>query len=448
MARAKAKESPRKRALDVLCQVFEKGAYANLALQAALRGVDSRDAALVKQLVFGTVTYRQSLDYLLQRWLTRPLVRLDASVRNILRLGLYQVLYLDMPDHAAVSESVNLARAVTHQGSAGMVNAVLRRAVREQEQLPWPKTGDQAYDLSIRYSFPQWITNRWLERLGAEQTERFCQAQNQAPGVDLRVNSLRATPEQVIEALAGQGIAAAAHPLVPGSLRISGGSLPGLQVLQDGRCSVQGAASTLVGLVVSPKTGELVYDLCAAPGGKSLHMAELMQNQGRVVAFDLHAGRLQLVTRAAKRLSVDSVQTVAADARSLPPSDWPQADRVLVDAPCSGMGVIRRKPDIRWQRQPEELAALSELQGEILQAAARLVRPGGILVYSVCSTEPEESTAVIERFLRLNSDYQPAEWPKPLQAIWIDRLSAGHLTTYPHLDDLDGFFICRLRRSS
>ncbi len=441
-------DSPRRCALNVLLQVFEEGAYANLALQATLRGANSRDAALIKQLVFGTVTYRQSLDYLLAQWVTRPLAKLEAKVRAVLRLGLYQVLYLDMPDHAAVSESVNLARAVSHRGSVGLVNAVLRRAARERDQLPWPQTGDAAHDLSIRYSFPQWMVHRWLNRLGREQTERFCQAQNSAPAVDLRVNGLRASPDQVTSALADQEIAATAHPLVSGSLQISGGSLPSLNVLQKGLCSVQGAASTLVGLVVSPEPGNLVYDLCAAPGGKALHMAELMENRGRVVAFDHHAGRLQLVTQAAKRLGVESLETVAADARSLSASDWAEADYVLVDAPCSGMGVIRRKPDIRWHRQPEELAALSKLQSEILQAAAHLVRPEGILVYSICSTEPEESTAVIERFLERHQDYQPAQWPEPLQKAFAGRLSAGQLTTYPHVDDLDGFFICRLRRNS
>lgn len=444
----KGAANPRRQALRVLTEVFEQGAYSNLALKTALQTTESRDAALVKQLVFGTVTYRQSLDYLLGRWLTRPLAALDANVRNILRLGLYQVVYLDTPDHAAVSESVNLARAVSHQGAAGLVNAILRRAARERERLPWPKTDDPVHDLAIRESFPEWMVRRWAERLGQPGAEAFCRAQNQAPAVELRVNSRRSTRPQLLESLAAEGVKARPHPLVQSSVQLAGASLPQLQALSSGECTVQGAASTLVGLVVDPKPGELVYDLCAAPGGKAIHLAELMADEGQVVALDNHAGRLQLITQAAARMQITSVQPLAADARTLGPADWQPADRVLVDAPCSGMGVIRRKPDIRWHRSFADVLELQSLQLEILAAAASVVKPGGILVYSVCSTEPEETEAVVYRFLQQHREFLPADWPKELQAVFPGRVAQGQLTTYPHLDDLDGFFICRLQKTN
>lgn len=442
----KPKLNARKQALDILEEVFERGAYSNLALKAGLQGTEARDAALIKQLVFGTVTYRQSLDHLLSQWLTKPLASLDANVRNILRLGLYQIIYLGTPDHAAVSESVNLARAVSHKGAAGLVNAILRRAVREREHLPWPQTGDRAHDLAIRYSFPQWMVQRWVERLGSPGAEAFCRAQNQAPLVDLRVNSLRSTLPALLQSLADEGVQAEPHPLVAGSVQISGGSVPRLNALSQGDCTVQGAASTLVGLAVDPRPGQLVYDLCAAPGGKALHLAELMQDQGQVIAVDSHQGRLQLIIAASRRMQITAVRPVQADARQLSPADWPLADRVLIDAPCSGLGVIRRKPDIRWHRTLADIAALQSLQSGILAAAASLVQPGGILVYSVCSTEPEETQAVVDAFLRQQPEFSPADWPPELEAAFTGRVSQGQLTTYPHLDDLDGFFICRLQR--
>lgn len=440
--------NPRRQALRVLTEVFEQGAYSNLALKAALQTMDARDAALVKQLVFGTVTYRQSLDYLLGRWLTRPLATLDAQVRNVLRLGLYQIIYLGTPDHAAVSESVNLARAVSHQGAAGLVNAILRRAVRERERLPWPKTDDPVHDLAIRHSFPVWMVQRWVQRLGQTGTEAFCLAQNQAPAVELRVNSLQSNVPKLLQTLAAQGVEVKPHPLIPTSVQVSGASLPNLPALAAGDCTVQGAASTLVGLVVGPQPGELVYDLCAAPGGKAIHLAELMADEGQVVAVDSHPGRLRLIAEAASRMQVRSVQSVAADARTLSPAEWRLADRVLVDAPCSGMGVIRRKPDIRWHRTEEDILELQALQLEILAAAASVVRPGGILVYSVCSTEPEETEAVVHQFLSRHPQFSPADWPEDLQTTFPGRILQGRLTTYPHLDDLDGFYICRFQRAS
>ncbi len=439
--------NPRGQALRVLTEVFEQGAYSNLALKAALQTTEARDAALIKQLVFGTVTYRQSLDYLLGQWLTRPLASLDANVRNVLRLGLYQIIYLGTPDHAAVSESVNLARAVSHQGAAGLVNAILRRAVRERARLPWPKTDDPVHDLTIRYSFPEWMVQRWLQRLGQPGAEAFCRAQNEAPAVELRVNSLRSTRPELLQALAVQGVEARPHPLVQTSVQVTGASLPNLQALSSGHCTVQGAASTLVGLVVDPQPGELIYDLCAAPGGKAIHLAELMADKGQVLALDNHAGRLQLIAQAAARMHVSAVKPLEADARALSPADWQLADRVLVDAPCSGMGVIRRKPDIRWNRTARDILELQSLQMEILAAAASVVKPGGSLVYSVCSTEPEETEAVVCGFLQQHRDFAPADWPEELQAAFPGRVSRGQLTTYPHLDDLDGFFICRLQRA-
>jgi 16S rRNA (cytosine967-C5)-methyltransferase len=442
----KGNPGAREQALHVLNQVLEQGAYSNVALQRALRGVAAQDAALIKQLVYGTLTYRRSLDYLLEQWLSRPLEKLRPAVRNLLRMGLYQILYLRIPDHAAVAESVRIAHQVGHRGVAGLVNAVLRRAIREQEQLPWPQTGDVSFDLSIRYSFPEWMVQRWIQRLGEEEAARLCAAQNTAPRLEVRLNSLRTDPEQLVAELEAAGVGVCSHPLVENSLQLENAVLPQLAALQAGRCVVQSAASTLVGQVVDPAPQQVVYDVCAAPGGKTLHLAELMRCQGRVLALDLHAHRLRLLERTAQRLGINCVELHQADATRLVASEWPAAARVLVDAPCSGLGVIRRKPDIRWNRSLPDIQALADIQLAILRQVADLVEPEGILVYSVCSTEPEETEQVVQAFLVEDRRFAPAGWPAPLQAVFGKEIQEGCLTTYPHRHDLDGFFICRLQR--
>lgn len=439
--------TPRGKALQTVMAVLEEGAYSHLALRHALQDANATDAAFIKQLVYGTLTYRRSIDYLLEQWLSRPLASLRKPIRNVLRLGLFQILYLDVPDHAAVNESVRLAHKVGHKGVAGLVNAVLRRAVRSKARLPWPETDSAAYDLSIRYSFPEWMVERWLRRFSPAETEALCIAHNNSPGTDLRVNSLRTTVDDLLQELQTADIPAVKHPLVRNSVQVAQVSLPELPALQQGRCTVQGAASTLVGQVVDPQPGQLVYDVCAAPGGKALHLAELMRDKGRVLALDVHAGRLSLILQAAERLQISSVETRCIDATKLSSQRWELAERVLVDAPCSGLGVIRRKPDIRWHRSESAIQELAALQLAILAEAASLVKPDGVLVYSVCSTEPEETTQVIASFLADHLDFAPTHWPEQLAQIWGPELQDGCLYTYPHRHGLDGFFICRLRRS-
>lgn len=440
-------EKGRSRALQVLLAVEGQGAYSNLALKQATRGCTSEEAAFVKQLVFGTLTYQISLDYLLQLCLDRSLQKLTAPVRNILRMGAFQLLYLHVPDHAAVSESVNLARRYGHKGVAGLVNAVLRRLAREAAALPWPESDDPAYDLSIRYSHPLWMVRRWLQRFGPEETAAFCQANNEPPGVDLRVNRLRTTTADLLTELAKNGLTAQASDRVPDCIHLpSGGNAVDTAAFQEGRCTVQGAASTLVGHVVAPQRGELAYDLCAAPGGKTTHLAELMDDTGTVVGVDVHPERLKLVVRAAERLGLTSIQTKSLNSAEIQHQAWQKAERVLLDAPCSGLGVIRRKADIRLQREAVDIDHLAVTQATLLRAASEMVKPGGVLVYSVCSTEPEETTAITDSFLADNPDFKPAEWPAELPAHLHSEVKEGSLFTYPHRHGLDGFYICRLER--
>lgn len=435
---------PRRNALQVVTAVLEAGAYSNLALGQALKGMTKVDAAFTKQLVYGTLTHRLSIDYLLEQWLSTPLSKLRPAIRNLLRMGLYQVIYLEVPDYAAVNESVRMAHRVGHRGVAALVNAVLRRAVREKADLPWPQTPSLAYNMSIRYSFPEWMIARWLQRFGEAETEMFCAAQNRQPGIDLRINSLRTCSSRMMQELADLGVGAEMNSLVANSLRVRGLSLPNIPPFEDGLITVQGAASTLVSQVLAPGAGQLVYDVCAAPGGKALHLAELMGDRGRLVAVDINERRLRLITAAARRMQIKSVETRCQDAAALHTLGWEQGDGVLVDAPCSGLGVIRRRPDIRWHRSPAAIADLAAEQLKILSSAAALVKPGGVLVYSVCSTEPEETTQVIGAFLQHNPHFQPGLWPQGLRSVWQPAPKTGALFTYPQRHDLDGFYIARL----
>ena len=411
----------RAQALQVIIDVLEHGAYSNLALRKAILDRPAHEAAFIKQLVFGTLTYRISLDYLLDQWLKHPLSSLTPSIRNLLRMGLFQVLYLDVPDYAAVAESVQLAHRVGHRGVAGLVNAVLRRAVRERNSLPWPQTDDTAYDLSIRYSFPKWMIQRWLQRFGVEETQGLCAAHNQPAGLSLRVNNMRTDAETLLTRLRALGLTAAKHKLVDNSLSVVSASLPQLDAWQKGYCTVQGAASTLVGQVVDPRAGQLIYDVCAAPGGKALHMAELMQDKGKVIALDVHKNRLGLIDAEARRLQIENVEPRWADATVLSRRGWPQAQRVLVDAPCSGLGVLRRKPDIRWNRSPDDLRELAGLQLRIL---SKLLAWCNLTAYWYIAfvVLNQRKLEIIDAFRAHHPTFEPAAWPHHLEEAWAAEL--------------------------
>lgn len=443
----------REAALEALVEWEAKEAYLNLVLNRILsrHAFAAAERALLTELAYGVVQRLNTLDWALALYLKRPLEKLTPWIRNILRLGAYQLLFLErIPVAAAVDEAVKLAHRYGHQGVAGLVNAVLRKLGAAKDKLPWsaPQGDPEAY-LSLHYSYPLWMVQRWVENMGFAAAEAFCRAGNMVPPLTVRTNTLRLSRLALKEKLALENVAVADCLYAPVGLKLKlTARLTELAAFREGLFQVQGEASMLVAPLLHPQPGEMVLDLCSAPGGKTLHMANLMQNKGNIVATDLYPQRLKLVQDAAKRSGITIVQTERLDGRALPVDKTGAFQRVLLDAPCSGHGVIRRKPDLKWRRQPGDIAALALLQRQLLKEAFKALRPGGVLLYSACTIEPEETADVINLFL----EGEPAARPALLAPLLPEELKKaekvpGQIYLWPHKQDLDGFFIARIRKT-
>ncbi len=445
-------EQAREIALQVLKDLEERQAYANLVLSRVLNRVSlpGNERSLLTELVHGTIQRRNTLDWVLQRFLKHPLDKLTPWIRTILRLGVYQILYLDrVPDAAAVDESVKLAQRYGHKGVAGLTNAVLRKVSASKESLPWPSrdTHPESY-LSLYYSYPLWMVQRWLRRLGWVEAEALCISGNKAPPLTVRTNTLRNTRKELIHTLQQEGVASQECRYVPEGLHLQlAGNLSALKSFQEGLFQVQGESSMLISHLLNPQPGDRVLDVCSAPGGKTVHMGLLMQNRGEIRASDLYPQRLKLVQEAAARQGVSIVRTEPLDGRQMPAHYHERFDRILLDVPCSGLGVIRRKSDLKWNRQPEDIVALQLLQEELLTAAYRALKPGGVLVYSACTLEPEETDQVVQAFLGSEPSSEPALLAPLLPPGLVEaEKEAGIVRLWPHKDDLDGFFIAKIRK--
>lgn len=443
------KVNAREIALIVLNEVYNKGAYANIALaeEIARQDLSDQDRRFVTELVYGTVKQGAVLDWILAKYLTRSMEKLPPVIRNILRMGIYQITGMDkVPVSAACNQAVELAKKYGHPGTVKFVNAVLRSAVRLPEKAAYPDPESQPVRyLALKYYHPEWLIERWLKRLSYVEVVALCEANNQTPPLSIRTNTLKITRPELLDVLAAEGVEAEPSELVPEEIVCcSYPALGRLESLQQGLFQIQDESSMLVGHVLGPLPGEFIIDACGAPGGKSTHIAALMQNKGKVLSTDIHEHKLKLTRENAIRLGIVIIETLAADAADLHLKYKNQADRVLVDAPCSGIGVIRRKPDSRWRKSPEVIRDLPDLQLSILKSAAECVKPGGVLVYSTCTTEPEENNAVIESFLQARQDYylQPAGEYLPLKRL------GNMIQLWPHKDAVDGFFIARLKRGA
>jgi len=449
------KDKAREAALQVLLAVEQREAYANLALGSLLDKLDPAklDRSFITELVYGTLRTQNTLDWALSHYLRRPLPSLTAEVRNILRLGSYQVLFMDrVPDSAAVNESAKLARQHGHEGIVKFVNGVLRNLSRGKEQLSYPNPADDPVQyIALRHSHPVWLVRRWLNDFGYQATEALCAANNQPAPNTVRVNTLKTSATELIARLADLGVAAQSSKYASNCLLLQGFvSLGGLPPFKEGLLQAQDESSILVGQAVCPGPGARVLDVASAPGGKTTHLAQLMQNQGEIVALDVHDHKIKLIEENCRRLGVQIVQPMLADARQIPEEYIGWADYVLVDAPCSGLGVLRRRPDARWRKQEGQIAALAELQAQILDSAATALKPGGVLVYSTCTLTREENLGQMEAFLKRHQEFQWASLtgllPSELdQAATLDR---GYLQILPHIHGLDGFFMARMVKSA
>lgn len=443
-------QNPRQLAFLALRDVYKKGAYTDLALERVLgkSNLANNDRNLVCELVYGIVRRSRTLDALIDSLGKKKADQQPPDLRIILHLGLYQLRYLNqIPPSAAVNTSVELVKENRLKPLTGVVNGLLRTYLRKAEKgepLQLPTTPVQR--LGVLHSFPDWIVEIFIQQFGEGETGEILTWFNQAPTIDLRGNILKTNIEQLQSALREAGVTVTQIPHLPQALRLTGnrGRIETLPGFAEGWFTIQDGSAQLVAHLLSPQKGDTVIDACAAPGGKTTHIAELIGDEGKIWACDTFPKRLEKVRENAQRLGLKSINLCAGDSR-----DFPQfrgiADRVLLDAPCSGLGTLHKRPDIRWRQSPENLSKLPQLQRELLTQAATWVKLGGTLVYSTCTLNTSENEAVIKEFLDTHPQWQ-IEPPAPNSPAYFFAHAPGWINVLPHRHLMDGFFMVKLIR--
>ena len=438
----------RRAAFDILTRVEARRGYASALIAELPESILSHeDRALAQEITLGTLRWRRSLDYFIERYSGRSISRLDAPVLIALRVGLYQLRHLTrIPQSAAVNQSVNLVKRARVASAASMVNAVLREAARRLNEIPGEGIAEPLERASVELSHPRWMLERWRSVFGEQETRLLAVANNTPPTTAFRVNTLRTPVKQALADLGAEGVIVRESQVASGAYIVKSGPASAIaQAARRGAIYVQDEASQLVSILLDPQSGHRVLDLCAAPGSKTSHIAALADDKAWVVACDRHHRRLTTLRATCERLGAGSVDAVALDATSALPfvAGGDEFDRVLADAPCSGTGTLRGNPEIKWRLSTEDLNRLAELQLSVLERAASSVAVGGRLVYSTCSIEREENEDVVRRFLEKAPQFRVIELNAPAGLITRD----GFLRTFPHRDGADGFFAAALERA-
>ncbi|MFD2612924.1 16S rRNA (cytosine(967)-C(5))-methyltransferase RsmB [Paenibacillus gansuensis] len=446
--------SARELAMDILTRIETEHSYSNLLLNQSLQKheLERQEAGLVTELVYGTIQRMNTIDYFLDRFVAKGVAKLQPWVRALLRLSFYQLYYLDrIPVHAAVNEAVNIAKRRGHQGISGMVNGVLRNVHRSMDTLTLPADLPAVRRIALEHSHPEWMVARWAAQYGEEEAAKLAASNNAAPHVSVRANANRLSRAELLAQLEREGVSARPSVVAPAGVVIeNAGNMAHSPWFRQGLLTMQDESSMLVAEVVDPQPGMSVLDCCAAPGGKTTHLAEKMSDRGKITANDVHPHKEALVAEQASRLGLSSIRTAVGDAKELAGRFAPGSfDRILLDAPCSGLGVIRRKPDAKWTKRESEIGEIADLQYDILRSVAGLLRKDGVLVYSTCTIEPEENEKQVQRFLSEHPDYQldtELDSLVPRAVLEKARLSEGMLQILPQHFHTDGFFIARLRK--
>lgn len=407
--------------------------------------LEQKERALLTELVYGIFRQRAYLDWQINHFSKVP--HIQAPIRNILRLGLYQLLFLDkIPSFAAVNTSVELSKETGGIAASRFVNGLLRTVLRREKELPSPDPGDPVSFISARYSHPAWMVRRWVDRWGQDKTADLCRSNNTVPPMTLRVNCLKSDREGLIKQLKEEGATVTLTSVSPVGLTISGVPLRTLPSYQQGRFYVQDEGAQLISNLVDPQPGEKILDACAAPGGKSTHLAELMEGKGQVVATDINPDRMALVRENVKRLQTPGVSGETPEKAMAPERKY---DRILVDAPCSALGILRRIPEGKWQKKPEIIQSYAKIQIEILEKTLHHLKIGGRLIYASCSTEPEENEVLAEAFSKAHPELKledPSEGLPPAARKYLNE--KRYFTTLFNSDRMDRFFAVRWIRTA
>lgn len=443
------KTNVRNVALEILLQIEKNQAYSNLLLNQMIKKheVKGKDVGLLTEIVYGTIQRRDTLDFYLTPFLKKS-KKLDVWVRILLRLSLYQMVYLDrVPERAIFFEAVEIAKKRGHKGTASLVNGVLRSVQRDG--LPsLDQLTDDVEKIAIETSHPIWLVKRWVEQIGIEETRKMCEVNCTPPEQTARINTMKTTKEELIHMLKEDGIEATEGSVSVDAIKAVRGNLANAKAFKEGYFTIQDESSMLVARALGVELDDQILDSCAAPGGKTTHIAQILQNTGKVVSLDLHEHKIKLINEAVNRLDIENVETKALDSRKAGEIFGAESfDKILVDAPCSGFGVIRRKPDIKYSKSASDNQNLAKIQLDILTEVSSLLKKDGILVYSTCTIDYEENEGVIKTFLEQNKDFMLDETIENyLPEIVKPYIKNGQLQLYPHYFGTDGFYIARLRK--
>ncbi|MEY8415696.1 16S rRNA (cytosine(967)-C(5))-methyltransferase RsmB [Tissierella praeacuta] len=440
--------SGREIALNILDDIFNNGAFSNIAINSNLdEGLSNKEEGFIREIVYGVLENDIYLDYIISRASKIKLKKIHPIILIILKIGIYQIIFMDrIPISAAVNESVNLAKKHGHKGTIGFVNGMLRNISRNKDEFMKVEVKDKIDYISIKYSHPKWMVKRWIKEFGEEFTERLCRENNKSPKLNIRVNTLKTSKEKLKEKLINYGFIVKDTKYANDSLIVENPiRITETSEFKMGHFIIQDESSALVGQIMDPEPGSTIIDCCSAPGGKATHLAQIMNNKGRILSQDIYEHKLKLIEENAKRLGINIIETSISDGTKRDDSLVNLADYLLLDAPCSGLGLIRRKPDIKINRKEEDIAELVELQYTILNNVKDYLKIGGILIYSTCTIEKDENINMMNKFLEENKNFKLVNIEdKIYNSQNIDTLKYGYIQLFPHIHNTDGFYIAKI----
>lgn len=433
-------------AYKVLLDIEKNKNYSNMAINKHFKDVElsNQDRGLATEIIYGVIENKYYIDYMIDKLSKVKTNKMEIYVKTLLRMGIYQIMFLNsISDYAAVNETVNLAKKKNSKVS-GFINGILRNVIRQKETIGAIKVKDDIDYLAIKYSYDKWMIRNWMIHFGREFTEELLEANSQRPSIYLRTNTLKITRDELIEKLEKQNIKASKVSVVDEAIKVENlKDIENNSIYKEGLFTVQDISSMLVGKVMNPEENSLVLDVCSAPGGKTTHMATLMNNTGQVVSRDIYEHKLKLIKASCKRLNLTNVNVEEYDAMKIDKDSIGKFDYVLADVPCSGLGIIRRKPEIKY-KEKEEFRDLPPIQNKILENASKYVKKGGTLIYSTCTIQDSENIDVINEFLQKNKNFELA--PINEVKVDLDNQEKGYMKIYPNIHEMDGFFISKLIR--
>ena len=433
-------------AYKVLLDIEKNNNYSNMAINKHFKDVklSNQDRGLATEIVYGVIENKYYIDYMIDKLSKVKTNKMEIYVKTLLRMGIYQIIFLNsISDYAAVNETVNLAKKKNSKVS-GFINGILRNVIRQKETIGDIKVKDDIDYLAIKYSYDKWLIRNWMIHFGKEFTEELLEANSERPSIYLRTNTLKVTRDELIEKLLEQNIKAEKVNVVDEAIKVENlKDIENNKLYKEGLFTVQDISSMLVGKVMNPKENSLVLDVCSAPGGKTTHIATLMKNTGQVVSRDIYDHKLKLINASCKRLGLTNVDVQEYDGMKLDKDSIAKFDYVLADVPCSGLGIIRRKPEIKY-KEKEEFRELPPIQKKILENASKYVKVGGTLIYSTCTIQDSENLDVIKEFLQKHKNFELS--PIDEVRVDLDNQDKGFMKIYPNVHDMDGFFISKLIR--